>query len=103
MQKIDLVINHHNKNLSLCCKYTGEPITNDKELFKLSNKFFKTHANPFLLDIRQLWSTLELHGFFCQIDCKNANIINISNKKIHQGKSMKNNIIPFLTNVKNKK
>lgn len=78
---IKLVIKNTERAIQLRFEYDGFPITEEKELLKMSNYFFKTHANPFLLNINQVFSILRINGFDCNISYDQLNIIDISQAK----------------------
>ena len=85
-------------------EYDGFPITEEKELFKMSNYFFKTHANPFLLNINQVFNILRINRFDCDISYDQFNIIEISQakQKNNQQITAENNVI-FLSSFTEKK
>jgi hypothetical protein len=70
----------------------------------MSNYFFKTHANPFLLNINQVFNILRINGFDCDISYDQCNIIDISQKKQLNNKQIttENNVI-FLSSFTEKK
>ena len=70
----------------------------------MSHYFFKTHANPFLLNINQVFNILRINGFDCDISYNHLNIIDISQAKQKNNHQMtvENNII-FLSSFTKKK
>ncbi len=78
---IILLIDHVEEGVKLRFEYDGFPITNENELLKMSNDFFKTHANPFLLNINQVFNILRTRGFNCKVRHNKLNIIKILPKK----------------------
>ena len=78
---IRLIIDDIEKVIQLHFEYDGFPVTEEKELLKMSNHFFKTHANPFLLNINQVFNILRINRFDCDISYDQFNIIDISQHK----------------------
>ena len=70
----------------------------------MSNYFFKTHANPFLLNINQVFNILRVNRFDCDISYDQFNIIEISQakQKNNQQITAENNVI-FLSSFTEKK
>ena len=101
---ISLVIVNIERVIRLRFEYDGFPVTEEKELLKMSNYFFKTHANPFLLNINQVFNILRINGFDCDISYDQCNIIDISQKKQLNNKQIttENNVI-FLSSFTEKK
>ena len=101
---IRLVIDNIERVIRLRFEYDGFPVTEEKELLKMSNYFFKTHANPFLLNINQVFNILRINGFDCDISYDQCNIIDISQKKQLNNKQIttENNVI-FLSSFTEKK
>ena len=81
---IRLIIDNIEKVIRLRFEYDGFPITDEKDLLKMSSSFFKTHANPFLLNINQVFNLLRTNGFSCNISNSLFNIIDISRKETQQ-------------------
>jgi hypothetical protein len=78
---IRLIIDDIEKVIQLHFEYDGFPITEEKELLKMSSSFFKTHANPFVLNINQVFNILRINGFDCSVSYNQLNIIDILRKK----------------------
>ena len=70
----------------------------------MSNYFFKTHANPFLLNVNQVFNTLRINGFDCNVSHDRLNVIDIFKKKHIDNQKMttENNVI-FLSPFTEKK
>lgn len=102
---IRLVIDNIERVIRLRFEYDGFPIIEEKELLKMSNYFFKTHANPFLLNINQVFNILRINGFDCDISYDQFNIIDISQakQKNNQQITAENNVILLSPNFKKKK
>jgi hypothetical protein len=79
--EIRLIIKSNNKVVQLLFEYDGAPITGEQDLFKMANIFFKKHANPFLLNINQVFSILRNNGFDCNVKYNRCNIIEILQKE----------------------
>jgi hypothetical protein len=98
---IRLVIDNIGRLVQLRFEYDGFPIREEKELLKMSNYFFKTHANPFLLNVTQVFNTLRINGFDCNVSHDRLNVIDIFKKKQIDNQKMttQNNVIflsPFI-------
>ena len=78
---IRLIIDDIEEVIQLHFEYDGFPITEEKELLKMSSSFFKTHANPFVLNINQVFNILRINGFDCSVSYNQLNIIDILRKK----------------------
>ena len=100
---IKLIIDQAETVIKLYFEYDGLPITEEKELLKMSNSFFKTHANPFLLNINQVFSILRNNGFDCNIKHNRCNIIEILQKNPKGPEQTEGNIIHLSTFIKEKK
>lgn len=70
-------------------EYDGFPVVEEKELFKMSNYFFKTHANPFLLNINQVFNILRINGFNCNVSYNVCNTIVILQKEADKNQLIK--------------
>jgi hypothetical protein len=101
---IRLVIDNIERVIRLRFEYDGFPIIEEKELLKMSNYFFKTHANPFLLNINQVFNILRINKFDCNLSYDQFNIIEISQakQKNNQQITAENNVI-FLSSFTEKK
>ena len=58
-------------------EYDGFMISNEKELAKVGNNFFSTHANTFFLSITQALKVLKDSGYVYSFDYNQRNVINI--------------------------
>jgi hypothetical protein len=101
--EIRLIINSIEKAIQLRFKYDGFPITGEQELFKMSNGFFKTYANPFLLDINQVFNVLRTNGFDCNVSHNQFNVIEIVQKTQPSYKQKADNIVLLSSFIKEKK
>jgi hypothetical protein len=81
---IRLVIDNIERVIRLRFECDGFPITDEQELLKMSSSFFKIHANPFLLNINQVFNLLRTNGFDCNISHSEFNIIDILRKSTQQ-------------------
>lgn len=97
--QINLSIEIIEKRLKLYFTYSGTPINSEEELFSLSNKYFKTHANPFLLTINQIFSILRTNGFNCKVSSSKFNIIEITEKE-PEYKSTHDNVVTISSRIK---
>lgn len=88
--EINLFISNVSGKLFLNFSYSGMPIEKEKDLFRMSNEFIKTHANPFILNIEQVFKLLKLNGFNCKIGYDKSNNIEVSEKVIRKNKIVKN-------------
>jgi hypothetical protein len=109
---IRLTIDNIKQKIELRFEYDGYPIMTAEELLKTSNHFFKTHANPFLLNLSQVFNILRADGFNYKISYNQSNIIEIypndssirqENKSNQQPIKTENNVILLasLTRKKN--
>jgi hypothetical protein len=78
---IRVLIDNVGENIRLNFEYDGLPITEEKELLKISGYFFKEHANPFLLNINQIFNILRTNGFDCNISHNQCNVLEILPKE----------------------
>jgi len=101
--EVRLIIKSNKKVVELLFEYGGSPITGEKELFKMANIFFKKHANPFLLNINQVFSILKDNGFDCNVKNNRHNIIEIVQKGQKICDQADDNIIQLSTFIKEKK
>ncbi|WP_367363709.1 hypothetical protein [Candidatus Tisiphia endosymbiont of Nedyus quadrimaculatus] len=108
---IRLTIDNIKQKIELRFEYDGYPIMTAEELLKTSNHFFKTHANPFLLNLSQVFNILRADGFNYKISYNQSNIIEIypndssirqNNKSNPQPVKTENNVI-LLTSLTRKK
>lgn len=83
----------------MCLEYDGYPIAAEKELLKVANNFFKTHANPFLLNINQVFNSLRINGFNCEVKYEGFNVIKIfhSNRQKNTSPTISKGKIIFLS------
>lgn len=100
--EIRLIIKSNNKVAQLLFEYGGSPITSEQDLFKMANIFFKKHANPFLLNINQVFSILRDNGFNCKVKYSRCNIIEILQKEQTICDQTYDNIIQLSTFIKEK-
>lgn len=96
--QILLEINALEPNRKISISTSNLIFKNKKELFKEAFIFFATHSNPFILDIRVVFSILELNNFDCEI--KNNTII-ISERNIVSVNTKGSNIVQFKKNIHN--
>jgi len=75
--KIKVTIKAVKKALQLYFEYDGFPIIGEQEIIKISDNFYKKHANPFLLNIKQIFGILRDNGFECNIKHDQSNFIEI--------------------------
>jgi hypothetical protein len=103
-QNISLIINNTEKGMLLYFEYGGFPIMGEEELLRMSYCFFRTHANPFLLNINQVFNVLRVSGFDCNISYDQSNIINISRAEQKNSEQIieENNVI-FLSSFTKKR
>ena len=47
--------------------FDGAAFNLEEDLLKMSHPFFKSHSNPFILDLNQVFSVLRSQGFSCSI------------------------------------
>ncbi len=78
---ITLTISGAKEELKLCFEYDGYSIVSEKELVKMSGHFFKTHANPFLLNPNQVFSIFKNNGYNLRVEHERCNIIEIKPQK----------------------
>ncbi|MDP5021295.1 MAG: hypothetical protein NWP91_06160 [Rickettsiaceae bacterium] len=88
-QNITLIVDNTTKTTNLYFEYDGFPVVEEKELFKMSNYFFKTHANPFLLNINQVFNILRINGFNCNVSYNVCNTIVILQKEADKNQLIK--------------
>ena len=109
---IKLTISSIEQRIQLRWEYDGLPIVEEKELFKLSNHFFQTHANPFLLNLHQIFSILRMYGFDCKVYHRQYNTSNNkwniiemteANKDFRSSETKLDNIISLLPVINKKK
>ena len=100
--EIRLIIKSNNKAVQLLFEYGGSPITEEQDLFKMANIFFKKHANPFLLNVNQIFSILRDDGFDCNVKNNRCNIIEIIQKQQTVCDQTDNNIIELSTFIREK-
>ncbi|WP_341763969.1 hypothetical protein [Candidatus Tisiphia endosymbiont of Beris chalybata] len=93
---IKLTIGGAKDEIELNFEYDGEAIISEKELFKLSSQFFKTHANPFVLNLIQVFNVLKTNGFNLKIERNKYNTIEIKRHKQQNNNKLvkiENNVI----------
>lgn len=78
---IKLVIDNTEQSTRLIFEYNGLVIEEEKELLQASHYYFKHHANPFLLNMNQIFSLLRNDGFDCKLSSSGFNIIEILRKR----------------------
>lgn len=105
---IDKTINSYSTGQDgahLCFEYDGSPVNTEKGLFQMAGHFFKTHANPFILNIDQVFAILKNSGFDCKITYDCINVIDILHKKElkDQRPRAKSNVIFLSSFMENKK
>ena len=75
-------------------------IEGEKELLQASPHYFKHHANPFLLNLNQIFSLLRNDGFDCKLSSSGFNIMEILQKKAQEDSQpieKKDNVIVMST------
>lgn len=95
---IQLFINAVGKNAFLRFEYNGYPIKTEIDFLQLSSNFYKTHANPFLLNPEQICNLLKTNKFDYRIGYDNINFMEIHLSKNNENKSQtngNNNVILF--------
>lgn len=80
-RNIHLSIDNIKRNLQLRFEYDGVAFCNEEELEKMSSYFFKSHANPFLLNLNQIFDILRSNGFDCKINYELGSCIEIIEKR----------------------
>ncbi|MDX1916431.1 MAG: hypothetical protein SFT68_00395 [Rickettsiaceae bacterium] len=82
-KEVKLTIDLVNKKLLLRFEFDLIEGEGEEILLQSANKFFKTHANPFLLDINQIKNLLQVNGFDFNIDILDdrRNILEIIEQK----------------------
>lgn len=98
-RKILLEIEGYHSDRRISITTPSVNFSNNKELFKKASTFFSTHANLFILDIRIVFSILELDNFECTV---NYNKILITERKIKSINSKGSNIVKFRNTKGNK-
>ena len=100
--RISLHIKNLDHRLQLKFEYNGFPIKDEIELSRMADQFFKTHANPFLLNSSQVFNVLRSNGFNCIVNYDQFNIIDIIQQETNscqEPEIPENNIIsisPFI-------
>lgn len=81
------IVNKKGDKESLCLlfKYDGAPLYSEEEVFRFSDKFFRKHANPFLLAPSQVFDLLKANNFRCKLGYKNLNFIKITQEALLEG------------------
>ena len=64
--KVFLDIQLHNRIITI--RVVNLRLNNKKDLFTKAQMFFNTHSNPFILDIRVVFSILEASNFKCIVE-----------------------------------
>ena len=102
---IRIVIDNLGKSIKLRFEYDGLLEQEEIELLKISSCFFKKHANPFILNINQVFDILRINGFSCNVSYIKFNIIDIVQKeeKIEQQITKEDNVILLSSFSKKKK
>ncbi len=101
---IRLTIDSIKQKMILHFEYNGYPIMTAQELLQTSNNFFKTHANPFLLNISQVFNILQANGYNYQISHNQSNVIEIySNDLKNWNNQQEENVILLNSLIKKKK
>ncbi|WP_425360058.1 MULTISPECIES: hypothetical protein [unclassified Candidatus Tisiphia] len=101
---IKLTIDSIKQKVVLHFEYDGYPIMTAQELLKTSNNFFKTHANPFLLNLSQVFNLLQTNGYNYQISHNQSNVIEIySNDLKNWNNQQEENVILLNSLIKRKK
>ncbi|WP_425364008.1 hypothetical protein [Candidatus Tisiphia endosymbiont of Hybos culiciformis] len=101
---IRLTINSIKQKMVLHFEYDGYPIMTAQELLKTSNNFFKTHANPFLLNLSQVFNILQVNGYNYQVSHNQSNVIEIySNDLKNWDNQQEENVILLNSLIKRKK
>ncbi|HJD61469.1 MAG TPA: hypothetical protein LFV90_04895 [Rickettsia endosymbiont of Columbicola hoogstraali] len=68
----------------------------EKDLFAVSSEFTKSHANPFILSIEQIFKILKSNGFNCKVSYDKTNLIEINEKAIKNNKIANEDNIIYL-------
>ncbi|MCC8371305.1 MAG: hypothetical protein LN568_00830 [Rickettsia endosymbiont of Pseudomimeciton antennatum] len=101
---IKLTIDSIKQKMVLHFEYNGYPIMTAQELLKTSNSFFKTHANPFLLNLNQVFNILQVNGYNYKISHNQSNVIEIySNDLKNWDNQHEENVILLNSLIKKKK
>ncbi|HJD57182.1 hypothetical protein [Candidatus Tisiphia endosymbiont of Ptychoptera albimana] len=101
---IKLTIDSIKQKVVLHFEYDGYPIMTAQELLKTSNNFFKTHANPFLLNLSQVFNLLQTNGYNYQVSHNQSNVIEIySNDLKNWNNQQEENVILLNSLIKRKK
>lgn len=93
---IKLTIGGNQDEIMLYFEYDGQAIISAKELLKMSHQFVRTHANPFLLNLIQVFNILKTNGFNLRVERNKYNIIEIKRQKQQDNNKvvkMQNNVI----------
>ena len=99
---IALVVKNIGNRLLLKFEYNGFSVKDETELLRMEDSFFKIHANPFILNLSQVFNVLRSNGFNCIINYDQFNIIDIIQQEINSDQEpemLENNIIsisPFI-------
>lgn len=104
-RQINLSLNQKDTKFKLNLEYDGIPIKNEEELLNMSSNFFKTHTNPFLLNINQIFNMLRSNDFYCKVSYDKINVIEIAEKfqKSTRIVDKKNDNIVHITSFKKEK
>ncbi|MCC8377806.1 MAG: hypothetical protein LN567_05440 [Rickettsia endosymbiont of Graphium doson] len=94
--QINLFISNVAGKLSFSFSYSGVPLEKEKDLFAVSSEFTKSHANPFILSIEQIFKILKSNGFNCKVSYDKTNLIEINEKAIKKNKIANEDNIIYL-------
>lgn len=91
---VQVTILQTKKGLSLNFAYDGSIVHSEKQLFSLTDNFFKAHANPFILNLNQIFKILKDDGFDYLIRYNKTNTIEITQKsEAHIASHQNGNVI----------
>jgi hypothetical protein len=99
---IRLTIDSIKQKMVLHFEYDGYPIITAQELLKTSNNFFKTHANPFLLNLSQVFNILQANGYNYQISHNQSNVIEIYSNDLKNWDNQQEENVILLNSLKKK-
>ena len=100
---IRVIIDNIDKSIKLSFEYDGLAEQEEMELLKMSSYFFRKHANPFLLNMNQIFDILRDNGFDCRVHYHKCNLIEILQKKQEAYTQKEGNIILLSSFIKEKK
>lgn len=99
LPNIHIKIHIGNKNNQLTIVFTASKtnIASEKELCKYSHKFFRHHANMFILDLSQIFYILRNKNFECDVTGDGQRLVLSFIKNVHSKEKShsSNNVIPM--------